>query len=80
MTVISAAEDVNADEQKLVAWIFSQIGKTTVLPEKNMDVCTALCGSGPAFYALMLEAMADGGVLMGLPRAEAQLMAAQSMS
>ncbi|KAI5778677.1 pyrroline-5-carboxylate reductase dimerization-domain-containing protein [Geopyxis carbonaria] len=79
MTIISAAEDVNADDQKLVTWIFSQIGKAVVLPEKNMDVSTALCGSGPAFYALMLEAMADGGVLMGLPRAEAQLMAAQTM-
>lgn len=44
-----------------------------------MDACTALCGSGPAFYALMIEAMADGGVMMGLPRAEAQMMAAQTM-
>lgn len=43
-----------------------------------MDACTALCGSGPAFYALIVEAMADGGVMMGLPRAEAQMMAAQS--
>lgn len=44
-----------------------------------MDASTALCGSGPAFFALMLEAMADGAVAMGLPRAEAQLMAAQTM-
>lgn len=44
-----------------------------------MDVSTALCGSGPAFLALFLEAMADGAVAMGLPRAEAQLMAAQTM-
>ena len=44
-----------------------------------MDVSTALCGSGPAFYALVLEAMADGAVAMGMPRAEAQLMAAQTM-
>ena len=44
-----------------------------------MDASTALCGSGPAFFALVLEAMADGAVAMGLPRAEAQLMAAQTM-
>jgi len=44
-----------------------------------MDACTALCGSGPAFFALMLEAASDGAVAMGLPRAEAQRMAAQTM-
>ena len=44
-----------------------------------MDVSTALCGSGPAFLALMMESLADGAVAMGLPRAEAQLMAAQTM-
>ena len=43
-----------------------------------MDVSTALCGSGPSFLALMLESLADGAVAMGLPRAEAQLMAAQT--
>jgi len=44
-----------------------------------MDVSTALCGSGPAFFALMLEAAIDGAVAMGMPRAEAQKMAAQTM-
>ncbi|KAI9723388.1 MAG: Pyrroline-5-carboxylate reductase [Candelaria pacifica] len=63
----------------LVAWMFSQIGRVVHLPASNMDASTALCGSGPAFFALVLEAMADGAVAMGLPRAEAQLMAAQTM-
>ncbi|KAI9789979.1 MAG: delta 1-pyrroline-5-carboxylate reductase [Candelina submexicana] len=63
----------------LVTWIFSQIGRVVHLPSSNMDASTALCGSGPAFFALVLEAMADGAVAMGLPRAEAQLMAAQTM-
>jgi pyrroline-5-carboxylate reductase len=44
-----------------------------------MDASTALCGSGPAFFALILEAAADGAVAMGIPRAEAQKMAAQTM-
>jgi pyrroline-5-carboxylate reductase len=44
-----------------------------------MDASTALCGSGPAFFALMLEAIIDGAVAMGLPRVEAQKMAAQTM-
>ncbi|KAI9830100.1 MAG: delta 1-pyrroline-5-carboxylate reductase [Phylliscum demangeonii] len=63
----------------LITWIFSRIGRVVYLPPSAMDASTALCGSGPAFYALVLEAMADGAVAMGLPRAEAQLMAAQTM-
>jgi pyrroline-5-carboxylate reductase len=63
----------------LVTWIFTRIGRVVNLPPTTMDVSTALCGSGPAFMAIILEAFADGAVAMGLPRAEAQLMAAQTM-
>ena len=63
----------------LVTWIFTRIGRVVHLPPSHMDASTALCGSGPAFFALVLEAIADGAVAMGLPRAEAQLMAAQTM-
>lgn len=63
----------------LVTWIFKRIGDVVYLPPANMDASTALCGSGPAFFALMLEAAIDGAVAMGLPRAEAQRMAAQTM-
>jgi pyrroline-5-carboxylate reductase len=65
--------------EQLVTWIFSRIGRVVHLPPSAMDASTALCGSGPAFAALVLEALADGGVAMGLPRAESQLMAAQVM-
>jgi pyrroline-5-carboxylate reductase len=61
----------------LISWIFTRIGKIVRLPLSQMDVCTALAGSGPAFAALVLEGLADGAVAMGLPRAEAQLMACQ---
>ena len=63
----------------LVTWIFKRIGDVVFLPPQTMDASTALCGSGPAFFALMLEAAIDGAVAMGLPRAEAQRMAAQTM-
>lgn len=63
----------------LVTWIFTRIGRVVHLPASSMDVSTALCGSGPAFMALVLESIADGAVAMGLPRAEAQIMAAQTM-
>ncbi|KAI1866018.1 hypothetical protein JX265_007046 [Neoarthrinium moseri] len=52
---------------------------TQYLPTHQMDASTALIGSGPAFFSLVLEAAIDGAVAMGLPRAHATRMAAQSM-
>lgn len=80
MTVIATTTPPLPPElNSLVTWIFLRIGKVVHLPPSLMDASTALCGSGPAFMALVLEAIADGAVAMGLPRAEAQLMAAQTM-
>jgi pyrroline-5-carboxylate reductase len=80
MTVISTSNPPLSDEtSSLLHWIFTRIGSVVFLPSNTMDACTALCGSGPAFFALMLEATIDGAVAMGLPRAEAQKMAAQTM-
>ncbi|MCJ1265161.1 delta 1-pyrroline-5-carboxylate reductase [Lobaria immixta] len=80
MTVIaSSVPPLSKELYELVTWIFTSIGRVVHLPPTTMDVSTALCGSGPAFFALMLESMTDGAVAMGLPRAEAQLMAAQTM-
>lgn len=78
MTTISVTTPpLPKDWDDLVSWIFTRIGKVVHLPPSQMDVCTALAGSGPAFVALMIEGLADGAVAMGLPRAEAQLMACQ---
>ncbi|KAL8788536.1 MAG: hypothetical protein Q9213_001609 [Squamulea squamosa] len=80
MTVIAdSTPPLTTPQTNLVTWIFSRVGRVVHLPPYMMDAATALCGSGPAFFALMLEAMADGAVAMGLPRAEAQTMAAQTM-
>ena len=80
MTVIAnTLHPLPKELSTLITWMFSQIGRVVHLPPNAMDVSTALCGSGPAFMALVLEAIADGAVAMGLPRAEAQLMAAQTM-
>ena len=80
MTVIATSDPpLPQSLETLVSWIFTRIGRVVHLPPALMDASTALCGSGPASFALMLEAMADGAVAMGLPRAEAQLMAAQTM-
>lgn len=80
MTVIaSSTPPLPSHLSSLVTWMFTRIGRVTHLPPNQMDACTALCGSGPATFALVLEAIADGAVAMGLPRAEAQFMAAQTM-
>ena len=78
MAVLVSEPGVTEEERSVVNWIFSRIGRTMFLEEKHIDVATALCGSGPAFACVVLEAMTDGAVMMGLPRADAQLLIAQS--
>lgn len=79
MTVISTLPPSDSEElhRLIILQIFSSIGRCRFLEEKHFDACTALSGSGPAFACIFLEAMADGGVMMGLPRAEALELAAQ---
>ena len=80
MTVINTVEPPLPDSvTELLTWIFEQIGEVAFLPPSLMDACTSLCASGTAFFALVMEAAADGGVAMGIPRAEATKMAAQTM-
>lgn len=78
MTTISIpSPPLPKDWDGLVSWIFTRIGKIALLPPTQIDVVTALAGSGPAFAALIIEGLTDGAVAMGLPRAEAQRMACQ---
>ena len=80
MTVVSnlpQAPEIELDRQ-IILRIFSSIGRCRFLDEKHFDACTALSGSGPAFACIFIEAMADGGVMIGLPRAEALELASQS--
>ena len=81
MTVVSTLppSDTQDLDRAIILQIFSTIGRCRFLDEKHFDACTALSGSGPAFACIFLEAMADGGVMMGLPRAEALELAAQSV-
>ena len=80
MTVVSNLPSSQHEENDstIILKIFSSIGRCRFLDEKHFDACTALSGSGPAFVCIFLEAMTDGGVMMGLPRAEALELAAQS--
>ena len=80
MTVINTYNPpLPSETDSLVTWIFTRIGRVVHLPPGNMDACTALCGSGPAFAAVFCESLAAGAIAMGVPREEAYLMAAQTM-
>ncbi|MCB9680307.1 MAG: pyrroline-5-carboxylate reductase [Alphaproteobacteria bacterium] len=79
MTVLSPGDRATAEDLDLARRIFDSVGRTRVLDEKHLDVVTGLSGSGPAFACVILEAMADGAVMMGLPRHVAIELAAQTL-
>jgi pyrroline-5-carboxylate reductase len=79
MSVLSPGGGVDEKSLAVAEQIFAILGRTAVLPEKMMDAVTALSGCGPAYVYTMLQAMADGGVKMGIPRDKALLLAAQTM-
>ena len=68
-----------SDAQMAVAQkLFETVGRAVVVDEKHMDAVTGLSGSGPAFLYIIIEALAEAGVNVGLPRETATLLAAQT--
>ena len=78
-TGFSRGVNVSDDQAKLAKRIFDAVGISFEVPEKLLDAVTGLSGSGPAYVYLMIEALSDGGVRMGLPRAIALKLAAQTV-
>jgi pyrroline-5-carboxylate reductase len=64
---------------ELVARMLNAVGRAFLLPESLLDAVTGLSASGPAFVAVVIESLADGGVRMGLPRDVALALAAQTV-
>jgi pyrroline-5-carboxylate reductase len=79
MTVFCAAPGVKKSELELAEKIFRSVGKTAVVEEPLMDGVTGLSGCGPAYIYLIIEALSEAGVKVGLPREVSTLLAAQTM-
>ncbi|MBO8129358.1 MAG: pyrroline-5-carboxylate reductase [Peptococcaceae bacterium] len=67
------------EHAEMVQKLFSAVGRVVKVTEKLIDVVTGLSGSGPAYVYLMVEALSDGAVRMGLPRDVANILAAQTL-
>ncbi|WP_263365424.1 pyrroline-5-carboxylate reductase [Edaphobacter bradus] len=78
ITALCAGRFVSADQMAVAQKIFQTVGRTVVVDEKHMDAVTGLSGSGPAFLYIIIEALAEAGVNVGLPRDVATLLAAQT--
>jgi len=79
MTVISPSKTITDDEIEQVKSIFSSVGEVLVMDEKHMNAVTAISGSGPAYIFTLIQAMADAGVKLGIPRQDALLLAGQTI-
>jgi pyrroline-5-carboxylate reductase len=78
-TAIAGGAHATPDDIALARRIFDAVGISVVLEESLLDAVTGLSGSGPAYIFLILEALSDAGVKVGLSRRTAQLLAAQTM-
>jgi pyrroline-5-carboxylate reductase len=79
MTVISCNANCSEKIRSKALTIFSQVGEVIELKESLMDAVTGTSGSGPAYVFTFIQAMTDGAVKMGIPRNEAQLLAAKTV-
>ena len=77
--VYACAPSANEADAAALEASMAAAGKIEPLPEKLIDAATAVMGCGPAFAYMFAEALADGGVACGLPRAQAQTYAAQTL-
>lgn len=78
ITALCRGKFVTDAQLAIAERIFSTVGRTVVVDEKHMDAVTGLSGSGPAFLYIIIEALAEAGVNVGLPRDTATLLAAQT--
>jgi len=79
MTAIASGQHATADHLQQARTIFEAVGDVVEVPENLINAVTGLSGSGPGYVAIMIEALADGGVAAGLPRVIALQLAIQTV-
>ncbi|MDJ1182529.1 pyrroline-5-carboxylate reductase [Roseofilum casamattae] len=79
MSAIAAGSQATPGQVEQAKTLLAAVGEVVEVPEKMMDAVTGLSGSGPAFVALAIEALSDGGVAAGLPRTIATPLAIQTV-
>jgi pyrroline-5-carboxylate reductase len=78
-TAIARGTHATDEDMRVARALFEAVGKVVVLDESLLDAVTGLSGSGPAYIMLIIEALADGGVKVGLHRETALMLAAQTV-
>ncbi len=78
ITALCGGRYVSEAQLAIAQRIFGTVGRTVIVDEKHMDAVTGLSGSGPAFIYIIIEALAEAGVNVGLPRDIATQLAAQT--
>jgi pyrroline-5-carboxylate reductase len=79
VTALAGSSDLPTHHLQLAQTIFESVGRVVIVEESLMNAVTGLSGSGPAYVYLVIEALTDGGVRVGLPRAVAGVLAAQTV-
>jgi pyrroline-5-carboxylate reductase len=79
VTAIAKTPGLEVEDLETAQEIFTAVGKVVVLDEEQLDAVTGLSGSGPAYIAIVIESLADGGVKMGLDRTTAMTLATQTV-
>lgn len=77
--VLSSNTDFTPEERDKAEKLMGAVGQVEWIEERHMDAVTGLSGSGPAFVAMFIEALADGGVMEGLSRPQAMHLAMQTV-
>lgn len=78
-TAVAFGEFVSEEQQRIAISIFEAVGEVVVVAEEQLDAVTGLSGSGPAYIYMVIEALIDGGVKMGLSREIATKLAIQTV-
>lgn len=78
-TALARGSHASAEDLERARLVFDAVGITVALDEDQLDAATGLSGSGPAYIFLIIEALADAGVKVGLSRRTAQKLAAQTV-